>query len=61
VGLEGREWAEKKDEGEGVVEGRERERRADSEGWCPLNKNSGDATGHRYSYFDIITCFKHDS
>jgi hypothetical protein len=34
----------RKDERERMEEGREREGREDSEGRCPLNKNSGDAT-----------------
>jgi hypothetical protein len=35
--MEGREWAGKKDEGEGK-ERRETEGREDSEGWCPQPK-----------------------
>jgi hypothetical protein len=33
-----------KDEGEGKEGGKQKEGKEDSEGWCPLNKNSGDVT-----------------
>jgi hypothetical protein len=39
-----RKWEGMKDEGEGKEGGKQKEGKEDSEGWCPLNKNSGDVT-----------------